>query len=205
MYIDIRNPNPAIIIHNNLLFLRLGSRLSLQGLFLLDILKKKGLNWNPRVYWCFLPLGSVGWPSWFPGHWSWRWRSCVCPPAPSWQSLCHSPGKYQMVTPTFPRVMKTELLGWTLRLKVRNCCFDHLRKSFIKLEENIFILKISWESCSVLSNSWTILWDCSVSLGVTEASDGVSESVQCTLALSDNIDTTCREGREGYCWDKEIR
>ena len=28
--IDIQNPNPAIIIHNNLLFLRLGSRLSLR-------------------------------------------------------------------------------------------------------------------------------------------------------------------------------
>lgn len=41
MYIDIRNPNPAIIIHNNLLFLHLGSGLSLQSLFLLDILKQK--------------------------------------------------------------------------------------------------------------------------------------------------------------------
>ena len=55
MYIDIRNPNPAIIIHNNFLFLHLGSRFSLQSLCLLDILEEKRSNRSPQVYWCFLP------------------------------------------------------------------------------------------------------------------------------------------------------
>jgi len=70
--INIQNPNPATIIH------RLFSSSANSLLFLF-----------PIFTWC--PWGSGGWLSWSPGHWSWRWRSCVCPRAPAWRCPSHSP------------------------------------------------------------------------------------------------------------------